>query len=78
MSEFYEEEKIRFVLKSIYRPVQVSPALKQRLLLSVIEHSVLKVPVKPSHFFLRQPVWALSAAIIGLVLISFGLVLPPS
>jgi hypothetical protein len=77
MSEFYDEEKLRFVLKNIYRPVQVSPAFKQRVLRSVIEHSFLEVSVNPSHFLLRQPAWALSAAILGLVLISLGFVFPP-
>ena len=77
MSEVYNDEKLKSMLKSVYRPVQVSSAIRDRVLRSVLDSSTAENTINHRFFFFRQTACVAALAAIALILICFGLVLPP-
>jgi hypothetical protein len=77
MSEVYNDEKMKSMLKSIYRQVQVSSAIRDRVLRSALNRSTVENTINNRFFLFRQTAWVAALAAIALILISFGLVLPP-
>ena len=77
MSEINNEEQLRSSLKNIYRPFQISQALKERVWFSVSEALSNEAMMTPRHFLFREPAWVAMVAVIALALISFGMLFPP-
>lgn len=77
MSETYNDEKLKSMLKSVYRSVQVSSTIRDRVFRSVLDSSTAEAVINPRFFLFRQTVWVAALAVIALILISWGLALPP-
>ncbi len=77
MSELNNEEKLKSTLKSIYRPVRVPSEMRERVLRSVFDISSNEAAISPRFFLFRQAAWVTALAVIALILISCGIVLPP-
>ncbi|GEM_PF-7078054 len=77
MPDINDEIQLSAILKSVRRPVRVSPAVRERVLYNVLAKPSEESVTNPRFFLFRPPVWISIMTIVALTLISFGMVMPP-